>query len=631
MMSRIRWDVLLGVVVLADVVHVFLPSLITLVGKAGETPAEVMGAYALVWFVAAFLTVPLARFVPGSWLVAGGGGLLVAARLVLQGTDGGDAQLYAASAGLLGGLVWLTATALTVRDAAPVMTGFAGGLAAATALHAAIEGIDLVWRAGVVPWLPLAVYLALFVFALTRRPSDGGPQASGDAEAPAEPEAPGAPRIWLAAGPAFLLWGIYTGNAAHAQASAGWSGGVAAAVVVGAAVLSVAVAARPRFWTRHPLVPAAGLVLSAVGFAAGRATVDGVHGVSPGWTVGAQVLGQFALAGCLGWAASVPGPDRPGRRGTAMAGGWLLFVVLMFAYYSAYDLGTPNRWVPVVTAFGVALLVVRAPAPQRENGLEVWAVGAAAVAVLAVAAVPLWRDTGPSWRPVDDGGLRIAAYNVRMGYGLDGTMTVTRQADVLRAMRPHVVVLGEVDRAWLLNGGRDSLRLLSERLGMRAVWAPAGDEVWGDALLTDLPVTSVRNTPLVKGGPTGAQALSVGLRWQGRDITVIATHTQPPSDWSDLGQAEQLAGLVRDAGKDGRQVVLAGDLNLEPDTRPWHTLMGAGLTDALASSRPFATPVTESAPIDHILVTPGLAGHDATNEDVSYSDHPAIAVTLTAK
>ena len=46
-MSRIRWDVLLGVVVLADVLRVFLPSLITLVGSAGSTPAEVMGAYAL--------------------------------------------------------------------------------------------------------------------------------------------------------------------------------------------------------------------------------------------------------------------------------------------------------------------------------------------------------------------------------------------------------------------------------------------------------------------------------------------------------------------------------------------------------------------------------------------------------
>ncbi len=44
--------------------------------------------------------------------------------------------------------------------------------------------------------------------------------------------------------------------------------------------------------------------------------------------------------------------------------------------------------------------------------------------------------------------------------------------------------------------------------------------------------------------------------------------------------------------------------------------MDAGLTDALAASRPFATPVTGSKPIDHVLVTPGLTGRDAANKDV---------------
>ncbi|QKG21787.1 endonuclease/exonuclease/phosphatase family protein [Actinomadura verrucosospora] len=620
-MARIRFDVLFGVLVLSDVLRVFLPSLITLVGSAGETPAEVMGAYALSWFVAAFLTVPLARLVPARWLAVGGGVALIVARIVLQATDGGDAQLYTASIGLLAGLVWLVATAMTTWEPVPAMTGFAAGLAVSTALQAAIEGIDLVWRAGVVPWIPLLVYLALFAVTLARhKEADGGE--------------PAAPRAWLAAGLSVLLWGIYTGNPGHAEASAGWSGGVAAAVIAGAAVLSVAVAARPRFWTRHPLVPAAGLVLSALGFAVGRATVDGVHGVSPGWTVGAQVVGQLALAACLGWAVRVPGPDRPGRRGSAMAGGWLLFVVLMFAYYSAYDLGTPNRWVPVVTALGVAALAVRAPRAAERHGVGVWAAGTAVVAVVAVAAVPLWRDTGPKWRPVDDGGLRLAAYNLRMGYGLDGTMTVTDQADALRRLRPHVVVLSEVDRAWLLNGGRDSLRLISERLGLRAVWAPAGDEVWGDAVLTDLPVTSVRNTPLVKGGPTGAEALQVGLRWKGRDLTVIATHTQPPDDWKDLGQAEQLARLARDAARDGRQVVMAGDMNLEPGSAPWKVLLDAGLTDALAAARPFATFPASPRPdqqIDQVLVTPGLTGRDQANEPVAYSDHRPIAVTLDVR
>ena len=132
--------------------------------------------------------------------------------------------------------------------------------------------------------------------------------------------------------------------------------------------------------------------------------------------------------------------------------------------------------------------------------------------------------------------------------------------EVLRELRPHVIALSEVDRAWFLNGGHDDLRLIAESLGLRMIWAPAADEVWGDALLTNLPVTSVRNHVLVQGGPTGAQALGVGLRWNGRDITVIATHLQPPSGWEPLDQVEQLADIVRAAPK---PTVVAGDLNLD--------------------------------------------------------------------
>ncbi|MFC6878358.1 MULTISPECIES: endonuclease/exonuclease/phosphatase family protein [Actinomadura] len=643
MRGRVRLDVLLGAVVLVDVLRVFLPSLITLVGSAGETPAELMGAYALSWFAAAFLAVPLARIVPARGLAAGAGAALVLARIALQATDGGDAQLYAASAGLLAGLVWLVATAMAARDAGPALGGFVAGLAAATALHAALDGVDLVWRAGVWPWVPLAVYLGLFAAALLRAPDGEG--------------AATAPRAWAAAGPALLLWGVYTGNEAHAQASSGWSGGAAAAVIAAGAVLSVAVAAAPRSLTRHPAVPAAALVVSALGFAFGRATVDGVHGVSPWWTVIAQVLGQLALAGCLGWAAALPGPDRPSRRGIAVAAGTLLFVLLVFAYYAAYDLGVPNRWVPVATALCVALLTVRGTARGEvgdtaggfargggrgsegrlaeiggPGGLRV--VAAAGAAVLAVAAVPLWRGDAPEWAP-PSGGLRVAAYNLRMGYGMDGTMSVARQADALRSLRPHVVVLGEVDRAWMLNGGRDQLRLLSGRLGLRhAVWAPAGDEVWGDAVLTDLPVTSVRNEPLVEGGPTGAQALRVGVRWRGRDVAVIATHTQPPDGWKDLGQAEQLARMARDAARGGRPVVLAGDLNLQPGDRPWDVLLGAGLTDAFASVRPLRTFPASPRPdeqLDHVLVTPDLVASDPASPAVTGSDHRPVAVTLAPR
>ncbi|MCP2338999.1 endonuclease/exonuclease/phosphatase family protein [Actinomadura rupiterrae] len=622
---RVRLDIMAGAVVLLDVVRVFLPSLITVVGDAGSTPAELIGLYALVWFLAAFAAAPFARIGTAAAV------LLLACRAALQFTDGGTPQAAISSIGLLAGLCWLVASAAKAPDARPVANGFIAGLAVSGVLHAALGGIDLVWRDGVWPWLVLALELA--AFALTLRPGAG---ASGDQ---AQDAGALGGRVWWTFGPALLLWGLYTGSTSHAQAStdgATW----AAVVVATGAVLSVAVAERPAFWTRHPAVPGVVLVLSALGFAFGRVTAGGIHGVSPAWTLFAQVAGQFALAGCLGWAARSSGRDRATRRGLATATGFLVFVVLFFAYYSAYDLGIPNRWVPVAAAVVVAAVsFVRSERQassvrselQAQEGRQ-WGVLAASVAgALLVSLAAAWPGSA-SWTPAPGGGLRVAAYNLRMGYGMNGTMTVEKQAKALRSLRPHVVLLSEVDRGWFLNGGRDQLRLISDRLGLKPLWAPAGDEVWGDALLTDLPVVTVRNHVLVKGGPTGAEALEVGVRWQGRTVTFIATHTQPPDGWTDLGQATQLARIARTAAATGTPVILGGDLNMQPSDRAFQILQGAGLNDAFASVRPFKTYPAGRNPtdqLDHILTTPGLTARDAVKLAVPYSDHLPVAVTLT--
>ncbi|MGW0587043.1 endonuclease/exonuclease/phosphatase family protein [Streptosporangium sp. NPDC002607] len=614
---RIRLDTTLGVVVLVDVLRVFLPSLITLFGRAGSTPAEMMGLYALSWFVLAFLTVPLARLVQPRLIALGAGCLLLLARLALQLTGGGDPQLYVASLGLLAGLVWLVATAMGGRDARPVMAGVIAGLAASTVIHAALDGIDLMWRPGAIPWALLAVELGLFGLFLIR------------AKLPDE-EYSGAPRAWLAIGPALLLWGLYTGNTAHAQAATVSAQQAAAVIVAAFAVVSAAPAALPVL--RRPLPPAIALVASAVAFTLGRATVDGVHGVAPGWTIAAQIIGQLALGACLAHTATTFGPDRAARRGLAAAGGMLLFVVFVFGYYAAYDLYLSNQWVPVGAALVVAILGLAGGTGLPRRSYDRRFAAATLAAVVLVAAVPLWQGERPRWEAPRDG-LRVAAYNIRMGYGESGRLSLEQQADALRELRPHVVVLSEADRGWLLNGGHDGVRLIAERLGMHYIWAPATDEVWGDALLTTLPITSIRNHVLVQGGPTGAQALEVGLRWQGGDITVIGTHLQPPPGWRELDQVEQLGGIVREASRGGAPVIVAGDLNLQPGDRAWEVLTGAGLTDPLAPARPFNTIPSGGhsvEQIDHVLVTPGFTGRDQVNPDVPHSDHRPIAVTLVA-
>jgi endonuclease/exonuclease/phosphatase family metal-dependent hydrolase len=612
----------LGVAILIDVLRVFLPSLITIFGSAGSTPAEMIGLYALSWFLAAFLAVAGARLIGrrGAWWVAiVGAALLVAGRAALQFTDGAMPQLYLASVALLGGLWWLTATAMAPPRG--FMVGLVWGFAVATGIHAALDTVDLVWRAGPLPVILMAVELLLFAGSFVGRGS-AGPST----QVTAEDEM--APRAWLAVGPAVLLWGLYPGNPAHAQASDGWSPAAASVAVAVAGFVATLFATRPRL-SVHPVVPTLVLVGSATAFAFGEATIDGVHGVAPWWTVVAQLAGILALGACLGWTATTRSvADRPVRRGLLLATGFVLFMVFAFAYYAAYDLGVPNDYVPILVAILLGLLAVLGSRAAELDGLRrpvVRALAGAVVAGVAVAAIAVWRPAPAVFEPPDD--LRIAAYNIRMGFGLAGTFTVPAQADALRDLAPHVIVLSEVDRAWFLNGGHDDLRLIADRLGMRYLWAPAADEVWGDALLTNLPVTSVRNHPLVQGGPTGAQALEVGLEWNGKPLTVIATHLQPPSGWEPLDQVEQLAEIVRAAPK---PVILAGDLNIEPGEPAWDVLIGAGLVDAFADVRPFyTTPSEEDEQIDHILISPGFASAtDPANPDLPISDHRPIAVTL---
>ena len=625
MTHRVRWDLAAGIVLLVGILRVYQPSLITIFGQAGGTPAEYLGGYAVVWFLIALAAVPLARRIPAGRVALVAGLALVVLRLALSFVDGGNPQLHLATAALLAALVWLTASAMTGTDPRAAMVAIVTGLAVSTAVHALLDGVDIAWRHDPTAVVVLVAQLAWFLVALVRRHT-GTPTDTGN---------PGSARPWLLVGPTLLLWGMYGGNIGYLQSIPGFEPGTAAAFTVLVGAAAVMVVARPRRITGHRVVPAILVVISAIMFGFVFSTVDDIRHLTSPLGFVAVVAGQFGLAGCLGWAAAGGGTTSPVRRGTATGGGMFVYVALLFAFYAAYDLGHPNRWVPLVTAILIAVVTVTGnrPAAMRTTAIP-QPIGFAVATVLAVVAA-VWAphqftDThrNPAAHDTDDG-LRVAAYNLRMGFGQAGTFTVDEQAAALAELEPQVIMLSEVDRGWWLNGGQDLLHGIAERLGMRAVWAPAADELWGDAILTELPITSVDNRALVPGGPTGAQALRVGIRWHDTDVTLIATHTQPPSGWSDLQQAEQLAILAADSAADGTPVILAGDLNTEPDDPAFQVLTGSGLRDAFADNRPVpSTPGDDPQQIDHILVTEGITVTDVANPDVDASDHRPVAATL---
>ncbi len=606
--------VAVGVWVLGDLVRAWAPSLITIFGQAASTPPELMGAYALgcvaVGVAAAFLA--RRRAAGAAWVALG---VALACRVALQLTDGGQPQLHVATVGLAAGIAWLSLTAAAAGDV--LVVGVAAGTALGTVTHAALGTWGAVWRDDAWAWMLLVVQAV--GAALAWRSARGH-----------RPQAVAARTAWLVM-PGLLFAGMVFANAGRASAVAGTAGLV---VIALAAVASVATAtlrpSRADAWAAAAVLAGATALALLV-----TADVDGVPAVSPTWALAAYALGMPALT--LLWASSDHG--RPAGAATLALGG-LVWVVLLFVYYAGYDLGYRADLVVVLAAAVLGVVAATGvPAATERTGavavqpalLGVAAVLAAVVAwggpAMTVTALDLEAETDPA----PESGLRVSAYNVRMGYGMDGTFRPDLVAETLHGS--DVALLSEVDRGWYLNGGQDELAILERLLRREAVFAPAADPVWGDAVLTDLPVDEVVGTPLPShGAVTGAQALSVRLETGGTSTWFVSTLLQPhDGDEGVDAQTADLVEMLHDRLSDGHPLVLGGDLNTQPGSSAFLQLASLGLVDALDGAGPTSPADRPTARIDHLLATPDLVPSSPTVGGSQASDHLPVSVTLTPR
>ena len=614
-----RWSVALlagGLWLLIDVERVWTPSLITVFGRAAETPAELIGAFALACGAAPLL---LLLALPGTERTARVAlALLLVARVCLLATDGGRRQLVVASLGTVAGLWWLALAC--GRGAARLIPGLAWGLLLATASHAALGTYGAVWRRDVFGLLEIVAVVGLVVIALVRARPTG------------REDAPGRRAAWLVL-PVLLLCGVVFANAGRASALAGTAGVLACVAGCGLAV-----------WVSGPrhsrgVTITAGVVL-VVATALGTllpVTYQGMTTSLPWVQALVFLLGTPATLLLLNASVS---PSTQGRGGPyAVAGGSVLWVALLFVYYAGYDLGYRADVVLVVLALVVAVV---AATGHRSSGGASYAtssrlLAAVAAGSLALAVVGPWatlRAIPDDRKPVTEDELRVVAYNVRMGYGIDGQFDQKRVAQLLARQYADVILLSEIDRGWLLNGGQDQLRILARLLDMKVAFGPAGDQVWGDAILSTEPLRSIRSHALdPDGAVTGAQVLSARLTWRGQPVTVLSTHLQPGPEGTDdtVTQATELADLMGAAHEQGGVVVAGGDLNTTPDSTAWKALLDTGFTDTLASARPLLTSSSDDPEeeIDHLFASPGVTAQDPESIETQLSDHLPIRVDLT--
>jgi endonuclease/exonuclease/phosphatase family metal-dependent hydrolase len=226
--------------------------------------------------------------------------------------------------------------------------------------------------------------------------------------------------------------------------------------------------------------------------------------------------------------------------------------------------------------------------------------------------------------------LRVLTYNIHHGEGLDGKFDLPRIAAVIKSVSPDLVALQEVDQDTARAGGVDQPAELARLTGMEVVFGRNIDFQgggYGTAVLTRLPVkahSSVKLRSFYEATPENAEQRGVQVVEIGEPgevgVVFLCTHLDyRPDERERMASAETINELVAKYGE--RLMILAGDLNAEPESRvmrefekrwkiasantPLGRELGAeGKTDDSASL-PLTYPSGEPVKwIDYVLVRP---------------------------
>jgi len=604
---------------LLEVLRVWLPSLVVVLGEGrGAGPVGIAAVASGTLAIAPVVAGTLGPLPPRlAWIL--GGATLLGARLTLGFVSGGEAQLTVATVGVAGGALAVAALAAGSLRGDTARLGLLTGAATSFAVLAVLGSVDLIWRGGL-----FGATATLAVLVITAPAIAGATRAlDGGRAAAAWP--------WGALGPALVLQAVLVGPAGRVAVATGWEPGTVTATVVGLqalAILGAVIGAR-----LGPLAAGtAGAALVLIGTAAAL-DADG-----PG-----SVAGQAVLAAGLGLAlvSGLRGGDTTARRRGVVAGlSLVLFGALVFAAYAGalvrlpFDLHAVMLVSAALLAVSSLLGTVRAARLGREapSPLLSRMLATTVVVALVLAGIGSLRSVSEPDERDDDGTLRVTLANVHYGFDVEGRQRGLEVGQLLGTLDADIIALNEVDRGWLISGAPDLLMTYAVATGMDAVFAPASDEIWGNALLTRLPVIETQRTRLPRGrDPLTRSALTVVVELpDGSPFAVVVTHLSDVDRQGDtrLPQAQAVAAIVARLQERGIPTLVAGDLNARPGDPELDVLEDLGLVrtlpDALATF-PDARPRVQ---IDHVLAPADMLVEQARTLATGLSDHRFVTVVL---
>lgn len=275
--------------------------------------------------------------------------------------------------------------------------------------------------------------------------------------------------------------------------------------------------------------------------------------------------------------------------------------------------------------FGLALICAAALLVARAWGW--FAVATSAVIVNGWLVVPWFLGSPPE--VAEDAGrdLRLMVLNVReSNEGFEPVLVL------LRRDKPDVVVLNEVDPAWLRE-------IRGLEAGYEIYDTPAQGK-FGVLLLSRIPIES---TEVERFTGRWSPSIVARLEVDGRLATLIATHPPAPMDsktWENRN--EHLKDLERYVGEVDGPVLVAGDLNTTmwsphldnvfDNTRLVDTREGYGVLPTYPASRwGLDFPWVLQVPLDHVLASEEWSVLGCKTGPNVGSDHLPLIVDLTLR
>ena len=560
---------------------------------------------------------------------------LAVVRVAEQLTLSPRIDLYLSAAGVALFLMLLplglgAARSLGVLGSARFGFGLLLGAAGDAAINILYRTYDLSWQTGTSPVVISSLLAAALMLALLQfmnRLGEGIPIEGSWRES------------WcmLGVGPWLFLQLVIFQNTARTAALAGWRLPAAGFLVILGNVAGLS---------------AAGLLLGLSDRSQGRWTL--AAGIllliallpfkSTGLLAVAQIfIGQVGASFLLMRIMVASSPERgeaarPGLARTTVTLGIseILFVLLAFVYYAAFDVSLGFRSPIILPLAGLILFLpsIFSARPGLSFDLANSALNPAVYGLaLLLAPLALWL----TWHspqiltPPDNHNIRVMTYNLHDGFNTGGRLDLEALAEVIENSGAQVVALQEISRGWLINGSVDMLSWLSQRLNMASISGPTADPQWGNAILTRFPVAEFRSGSL----PPDSLLLRRGyilaeIRTGAGNLRLIATHLHHIEDEGPI--REQQVPVLINAWGGAPRTVLMGDFNATPADPEIQALYQAGLLDVSAEIGPLPSYTYYSThpekQLDYIWASPDLRFSDFEIPQTTASDHLPLVTTI---